>query len=81
MNANINLTQKIKVLIEEIIGKELIDETHILDNGWLDSLQTINLVYRLEEEFNISIPVDEFSHENFNSIKSIERLVSLLTKE
>ena len=48
----------------------------LLDEGWFDSLTTIELLTELEETFSISIDNDELTHDNFNSISKIVELVS-----
>ena len=70
---------KIIDIIENIIGKELSEQDGLLDQGILDSLLTIQLITDLEGQFEINIPVEEFSHHNFNSVQAITDLVIKLT--
>lgn len=67
--------ERIRQIIEEIIGKKLTAEVELLGSGILDSLMTMLLVGQLEEEFKISFSVEDFTHYNFNSLDVIVDLV------
>lgn len=67
--------EKIKALIEEVLQKELTSETGFLDTGLLDSLLTMQLVEKIEKEFDIRISNDDFTHFNFNSLDALVKLV------
>jgi methoxymalonate biosynthesis acyl carrier protein len=56
-------------------GRSVDDDFPILDNGVLTSLQTVELVLFLEQQFAISISEDDFVEENFASIDAIAGLV------
>ena len=68
--------EKIKTIIEEITGRTLERENELLGSGILDSMMTMMLVGRLEEEFGVSFDAEDFTHHNFNSMDAIEKLVS-----
>lgn len=72
--------ETITTFIKKITGKDLLIETGLLDEGILDSLLTIELIIKLEETFEITIPSNELTHHNFNSIASIIHLVSSLKR-
>lgn len=67
--------EKIKELIENVLQKELTTEEGFLDNGLLDSLLTMQLVEKIEKEFDIRISNDDFTHFNFNSLDALNKLV------
>lgn len=69
------MKEKIIELITEIIGRPLEREDELLGTGTLDSMMTMMLVGRLEDEFGISFDADDFTHFNFNSVKAIQELV------
>jgi acyl carrier protein len=52
----------------------------LVENGELDSLNLINLISLLEQEYDISIPIDEIIPENFNSLTSIYSLICKISK-
>jgi acyl carrier protein len=53
-------------------------DTPIIENGLLDSIEILNLVGFLEDEFDIALPVEEFVPENFASAETITSLVKRL---
>lgn len=57
---------------------EIRADTPIIENGLLDSIEILNLVGFLEEEFAIALPVEEFVPENFASANAIAALVTRL---
>lgn len=67
--------EKIKSLIEVVIEKPLTVEDRLLDDGVLDSLKTLDLIYKLEDEFDIEIELDEVTHFDFNSIENLIKLI------
>jgi len=66
----------IRTLLAEKLLVE-VDSTgeDLLDAGVLDSLALIQLLFHLEERFNVTIPLDELEIEDLRSIASIARMV------
>ena len=60
-------------------GREVPDDEPLIDNGVMTSLQTVELVTFLEDEFGIMIEDEEFDEENFGSVEAIARLVESKT--
>ena len=52
--------------------------TALIEQGILDSIEILNLVSFLEEQFGISLPIDEFVPENFQTPEAIASLVRRL---
>jgi len=75
MSKNINY-KKIKLIIESVIKKDLLQDENLLNDGVLDSLMTLNLIEELEKKFSISISTNEFSHFNFNSVGAIHKMIT-----
>lgn len=50
----------------------------LIDQNILDSFDIVALVTDLSEEFDITIPVEELTPENFNSAKAIYEMVQKL---
>lgn len=46
-----------------------------IEDGFLDSMDIVNLVSELEEEYDIDIPATDISIKNFTSIDTIIELV------
>ena len=53
-------------------------ETHLLEPGFLDSLQFLHLVHFIEGALHVEIDVDELVPENFATPKTVSRLVERL---
>ena len=54
---------------------QLDDDTPLIDDGYLTSLQTVELVMFLEEHFQIQIEPEDVNEEEFQSLKTIASLV------
>jgi acyl carrier protein len=53
-------------------------DTQLIELGILDSIEILNLVSFLEEHFGVSLPIDEFVPENFQTPAAIAVLVGRL---
>ncbi|MBB5225267.1 acyl carrier protein [Treponema ruminis] len=53
-------------------------EKALIDNGVLDSFDVVQLVMKLNEEFDIEIGAEEITPENFNSADSIWAMIERL---
>ena len=56
-------------------GLEVAVDRPLIDEGYLTSLQTVELVMFLEEQFQIAIDPIEVDEENFHSLNTIAALV------
>lgn len=65
----LNLTRR-----RELSAPSTIDQ-NLRDLG-LKSLDLVNVMLAVEEEFDIEIPQDQLTMDNFQSIRMIERLVT-----
>ena len=64
-------------LKENVPGsREVADDYPLIENGVLTSLQTVELVMFMEEEFGIVVEDDELDEANFGSIDAIAGLVA-----
>jgi len=57
------------------------NEENLVDDGILDSLDTVTLVTEINERFDVSIPAEEIIPENFNSAKALWELICKLDEE
>ena len=55
--------------------------TTLIDDGLLSSLDVIQLIGALNDEFDISIPATEIVPDNFNSVDAICAMVKRLEDE
>ena len=56
-------------------GRDVSNDELLIENGVMTSLQTVELVTFLEDEFGITVEDDEFDEENFGSVDAIAALV------
>ena len=56
-------------------GRDVANDELLIENGVMTSLQTVELVTFLEEEFDIMVDDNEFDEENFGSVDAIATLV------
>ncbi len=56
-------------------GRDVANDELLIENGEMTSLQTVELVTFLEDEFGITVEDDEFDEENFGSVDAIAALV------
>ena len=73
-----NATTTIRGWLQENVtgSREVPDDYPLIENGVLTSLQTVELVMFMEDRFGITIEDEEFSEENFGSIRAIAELVA-----
>lgn len=69
MQKVINILRK----INEYVDWE--NENEILTKGVIDSVELLEVITELENEFNIEIDIDEISPENFDSVDSIVAMI------
>ena len=55
--------------------------TPLIDDGILSSLDIIQLIGALNDEFDLSIPATEIVPENFNSVDAMAAMVARLSEE
>ena len=55
--------------------------TTLIDDGILSSLDIIQLIGALNDEFDLSIPATEIVPENFNSVDAMVAMVARLSEE
>lgn len=76
MTMEVDMIDKVKELVAEQLGisKESIkDDANIVEDLGADSLDVIEMLMTLEEEYGISIP-----DEKINQVKTISQIVKLI---
>lgn len=59
-------------------GTDITEDTELIEQGILDSLQVLNLVCFMEEQFAVVLPVEEFVPENFRTAATVAAMVRRL---
>ncbi|HLG80981.1 MAG TPA: phosphopantetheine-binding protein [Bradyrhizobium sp.] len=62
------------MLTQNSLSAELAPDAKLVDAG-LTSMDMVNLMLSVEAEFDFTIPQDEITPENFQSIETLRRLV------
>jgi acyl carrier protein len=80
MHAASDIQGRIVALVKSIleqnsIAVEIAPDTKLVDAG-LTSMDMVNLMLGVEAEFDFMIPQDLITPENFQSVKTLERLVA-----
>jgi acyl carrier protein len=74
-----NYTEHIKTFIIDNFlfgdGGQLTVDTHLFDQGILDSTGVLELIAFIEENFNITVADDELIQSNFLSINAIDKFI------
>ena len=69
------------LLVEIAEGIDFDTCTTLIDDGLLSSLDIIQLIGALNDEFDISIPATEIIPDNFNSVDAMAAMVKRLAEE
>src|SRR6202790_4410183 len=65
----------VKTILEQnAIAANVHPESRLVDVG-LTSMDMVNLMLGVESEFDFTIPQDEITPENFQSIKTLQRMI------
>ncbi|MDO5377120.1 MAG: acyl carrier protein [Clostridia bacterium] len=73
--------QILAILTDLVDGVDFETCTTLIDDGELSSLDVIQLIGALNDEFDISVPATEIIPENFNSVAAMEAMVARLMEE
>lgn len=70
------MEELLKILEEINPDIDYKNETSLIDDGLLDSLDVVSLVSELNDHYDIEIGLDELIPENFNSAEAILSLIN-----
>lgn len=74
-----SVKEKIIEILKEIKpNKSLENVTDIVEGGYLDSFEIMNLIMLMTENFGVEIGFEEIIPENFNSIDAMVAMVERL---
>lgn len=69
------MQQVIANKIQEIGFTKVTTDTELIKSGILSSILVVDLATALEEEFNVQIPFNEITVENFSNLLLIEKFI------
>lgn len=67
--------QILGILTEICPGIDFENETALIDDGLVDSLDIVSIVTELMDTFNVEINVEDLQPENFNTVDAIVELI------
>lgn len=77
MNDTDAITQRLFALFAEAFQIEApAPDLDLIDTGVLDSLQLVELLYRLEREFDTTIAIEDIDLDDLRTLNRIARLVA-----
>jgi acyl carrier protein len=75
--ATADVSGRVQRIFAETLNIEVpSDETDLIEAGYIDSLALVELLFALEREFAVSVPLDELEIDNFRNVRSISELVA-----
>ena len=54
------------------------NETLLIDDGILDSMDVVSIISELDDEFGVQVRINELFPDNFNSVEAIWNLIQNL---
>ena len=70
------MREEILNILKEICpGVDFENETALIDDGLVDSLDIVSIVTELMDTFDVEITVEDLQPENFNSVDAIVELI------
>ena len=67
--------QVLEILREICPGVDFEQETALIDDGLVDSLDIVSIVTELMDTFDVEITVEDLQPENFNTVDAIVELI------
>ncbi len=77
-----NATDRVQRLFVETLNMSApAPDADLIESGVLDSLALVELLFSLEREFGVTIPLEELDIDSFRTVESIARLVDGMRAE
>ena len=70
----------LKILLDEYPNIDFESSDALVDQGILDSLTITGIIAALSMEFEITIPYEDITEDNFNSVDAMAAMVERLQK-
>lgn len=73
------IQEKVIAILKEVKPtRDLSDVEGIIEGGYLDSFELMNLISMLSEGFDVMIDIDDIVPENFNSVAAMVAMIERL---
>lgn len=80
MSAPPSIIARVTEIVAEVIDLEVVsEETDLFEVARIDSLALVELIFALEQEFGVSLPLETLDVEHFRSVRAISALVADVT--
>lgn len=73
--------EEIVKVLQVVKGKDFVEDRNLISDGFLDSFELLKFVKELENQFNINIPLEHISQEEFNSIDSVYDIIQKIVDD
>ncbi|AZI17730.1 D-alanine--poly(phosphoribitol) ligase subunit DltC [Limosilactobacillus fermentum] len=69
------MIEKIQELLAQATGRDATDfadaDENLFDSGLIDSMATVQFLFSLQDEYDITVPVSEFDRDEWNTVNKI----------
>ena len=69
------MIEKIQELLAQATGRDAADfadaDENLFDSGLIDSMATVQFLFSLQDEYDITVPVSEFYRDEWNTVNKI----------
>jgi methoxymalonate biosynthesis acyl carrier protein len=70
------VSERVQQLFLETLNVQVPSEdADLIDSGLIDSLALVELLFAIEREFSVSLPLDDLEIENFRSVNRISEVI------
>lgn len=72
-----DVTERVQRIFVDALKIQVPDEdTDLIEAGYIDSLALVELLFAIEREFAVSVPLDELDIDDFRNLRRISELVA-----
>lgn len=77
MQPNVELVNRLSELLGEVFGTEIESpELDLIEAGVLDSLAVAEILVRVEEEFEVMVPMEELEIDDLRTVRGIAEFLT-----
>jgi acyl carrier protein len=70
------VSERVQQLFLETLNVQVpSQEADLIESGLIDSLALVELLFAIEREFSVSLPLDDLEIENFRSVDRISEVI------